>query len=76
MFFHCLAYLQEEWVPALVDQWHAFGADSGQVHLYMMPDLKKCFQKNVNVYELFKDGTVAPRYLSLRHYVEGIRLNV
>ena len=38
-FFPCLA--QEERVPALVDQWRAFGADSDQIHLYMMPELEK-----------------------------------
>ena len=71
-FFRCLAYPQEERVPALVDQWHAFSADSDQIHLYMMPELEKCFQKNINVHEL----VVVPRYLSLGHYDEDGHLNV
>ena len=42
----------------------------------MMPNLEKCFQKNVNVYKLLVEGTMVPRYLSLGHYGEYIHLNV
>ena len=56
--FRCLAYPQEERVPALVDQWRAFGADSDQIHLYMMPELEKCFRKNINVHELLEEGPI------------------
>ena len=63
-------------MPALVDQWQAFGAESDQINLYMMPELEKCFQKNINVQELLEDGTVVPRYLSLGHYDEDVHLNV
>ena len=54
----------------------AFGAESDQIHLYMMPELEKCYQKNINVHKLLEDGTVVPRYLSLGHYDEGVHLNV
>ena len=40
-FSHCLAYPKEERMPALVDQWCAFSANSVQIHLYMMPNLEK-----------------------------------
>ena len=53
-FFHCLAYPQEGRVLALLEQWHAFVADSDQIHLYMMPNMGKCFQQRMNVYELLE----------------------
>ena len=40
------------------------------------PDLEQCFKKNIYVYELQENGTVAPIYQSFNHFEEELQLNL
>ena len=49
---------------------------SKALELSQLPDFEKCFQLNVNAYELQEKGTVIPRFCSLCHYGSTLSLNM
>ena len=46
------------------------------LELSQLPDFEKCFELNINVYELQESGTVIPRYRSLCHFGDTMYLNL
>ena len=75
-FFRCLAHPHLKDLSQYVDAWVQFMGSFVPVCFQVFPDLERCFEKSISVYELKSDGTVTPIYESLQNYEDKLYLNL